>query len=99
MPVLPAFEDDADDLRELLRRNPELRHLRVRKRASLLTVESGPKEDPVPHVRLRRVTLHKWTLEIAIHMGAWQPTGERSSMNDLVALVRQQYPWVLRPIE
>jgi hypothetical protein len=99
MPVLPADEEDAEDLRQLLHRDPDLSHLRVRKRASVLTVESGPKDDPVPHVRLRRLTLHEWTLEIATHMGDWQPTGERAFMKDLVALVRQQYPWVLRPIE
>jgi hypothetical protein len=99
VPLLPADEGDADDLRDLLHRDPHLRHLRVRKRASILTVESGPNKDPVQHVRLRRVTLHKWTLEIATHMGDWQPTGERALMADLVALVREQYPWVLRAVE
>jgi hypothetical protein len=99
VPALPADEDDVDDLRELLHGDPDLRHLRVRKRASVLTVESGPKDDPVQHIRLRRITLHKWTLEIATHMGDWQPTGERALMKEVVALVRQQYPWVLRQIE
>jgi len=99
VPVLAADEDDAEDLRDLLHADPDLRHLRVRKRASVLTVESGPNKDPVQHVRLRRVTLQKWTLEIATHMGDWQPTGERALMTDLVALVREQFPWVLRPVE
>lgn len=99
MPTLPADEDDAEDLRELLHGDPKLRHLRVRKRASVLTVESGPKDDPVQHVRLRRLTLHKWTLEIATHMGDWQPTGERALMKELVAYLRHQCPWVLQAVE
>ena len=67
--------------------------------AKLLTVESGAKDDPVRHVRLRHVTLHKWTLEIATHMGVWQFTGERGLMKDIVNFVRQQCPWVLQPVE
>ena len=99
MPEFHADEGDAEDLRELLHRDPDLRHLRVRKRADLLTVESGAKDDPVRHVRLRHVTLHKWTLEIATHMGVWQFTGERGLMKDIVNFVRQQCPWVLQPVE
>jgi len=99
VPVLAADEDDAEDLRDLLHGDPELRHLRVRKRAAVLTVESGPNKDPVQHVRLRRITLHKWTLEIATHMGDWQPTGDRAFMKDLVVLIREQCRWVLRPRE
>jgi hypothetical protein len=99
VPALPADEDDAEDLRELLHADLDLRHLRVRKRAGVLTVESGPNKDPVQHIRLRRVTLHKWTLEIVTHMGDWEPTGERAFMKDLVVLVREQCPWVLRPRE
>lgn len=99
MPILPADDDDAEDLRELLHRDPDLRHLRVRKRAAVLTVESGSKDDPVQHVRLRRSTGQHWTLEIATHMGRWQPTGERASMNDLVAFVGKHCPWVLQAIE
>jgi hypothetical protein len=99
VPALPADEDDAEDLRDLLHRDPALRHLRVRKRASILTIESGPEDDPVRHARLRRLTLHKWTLEIATHMGQWQPTGERALMKELVAFLREKCPWVLHPVE
>jgi hypothetical protein len=93
----PADDADAEDLRDLLHEHPELRHLRVRRRGALLTVESGAKTDPAQHVRLRRATIHIWTLEIATHMGRWQSTGERGAMRDLVELLQRRFPWVLVP--
>jgi hypothetical protein len=37
-----------------------LDHVRARRRADLLTLESGPKEDPIPHTRFRRIGVNKW---------------------------------------
>lgn len=93
-----ADEDDAEDLLTLLHEHRELRHLRVRRRGSALTIESGSKTDAALHVRLRRATKHLWTLEIATHTGRWQPTGDRAVMPDLVRLLLQQFPWVLAPV-
>jgi hypothetical protein len=99
VPTPPHADDTAaEDLRDLLHEHPELRHLRVRRRGPLLTVESGAKTDPAHHVRLRRATVDLWTLEIATHMGRWQPTGERGAMCDLVELLRGRFPWVLMPV-
>ena len=100
MPKPPhADQDDADDLSELLHAEPNLAHLRVRRRGSVLTIESGPKDDALQHARLRRVTLHKWTLEVATHMGEWQVTGLREPLPDLVRTLQLQFPWVLVPRE
>lgn len=99
MPSRPfADEDDSEDLLALLHEHRELRHLRARRRGGVLTIESGSKLDPVLHIRLRRATKHLWTLEIATHMGRWQPTGERGAMPDLVRLLVQKFPWVLAPV-
>ena len=49
-----------------------LNHLRVRKHGDLIVFESGPKADPVRHIRLRRATRQWYTLEIATHTGQWQ---------------------------
>lgn len=99
MPTLPAADDDdADDLLELLHEQRELKHLRVRRRAGVLTIESGAKTDPATHARLRRATKQLWTLEVATHMGDWQPTGQRGPMRDLVRTLLQQFPWVLAPV-
>jgi hypothetical protein len=92
---LRAEQDDADDLLELLHAKRDLRHLRVRRRGDALTIESGPKGDAVAHARLRRVTKHLWTLEVATHMGDWQPSGLRSLLPDIVRHLEQQFPWVL----
>jgi hypothetical protein len=94
----PADQDDADDLLDLLHANEDLGHLRVRRRGSALTIESGPKPDPVPHARLRRVTKNLWTLEVATHMGSWQPTGLRDLMPNVVRTLLQRFPWILMPI-
>jgi hypothetical protein len=76
-----------------------LDHLRVRKHGDLLIVESGPKDDPVRHLRMRRNTQQWYTLEIATHTGRWQhvPT-IRAPANHVLQTVIDQFPWVLTPI-
>ena len=66
-----AEGSQARQVKQFLRRFPELSHLRVRRRADLLTLESGPTRDPFPHARLRRDTVHLWRLEMATHTGRW----------------------------
>ena len=97
-PPLPD-EDDEDDVREFLARRKDLKHLRVRRRADLLTLESGPADDPVRHARLRRVTVHYWTLECATHTGRWEKTGFRGPMTEMLEVLTSTIPWVLTPIE
>jgi hypothetical protein len=97
-PPLPD-EDDEDDVREFLARRKDLKHLRVRRRADLLTLESGPAGDPVRHARLRRVTVHYWTLECATHTGRWEKTGFRGPMAEMLEVLTSTIPWVLTPIE
>jgi len=80
-------------------RNPICATFRVRRRGGVLTIESGPKNDAVDHARLRRVSKHLWTLEVATHMGDWQATGWRSPLPELVRTLEQQFPWVLIPRE
>jgi hypothetical protein len=96
--TLPAEQDDADDLLALLHANKDLHHLRVRRRGGVLTIESGPKNDAVLHARLRRVTKHLWTAEVATHMGAWQPSGLRAQLPDIARTLQERFPWILAPI-
>jgi hypothetical protein len=99
MPKVPSADPDhAEDLLDLLRAHKELSHLRVRRRGSVLTIESGPKDEPVQHARLCRATVHLWTLEIAAHTGEWQPSGLRGQMHELVDALVGQFPWVLSRI-
>ena len=77
------------------RRPPDLGYV---DRPGLLIVESGPDDDIVPHVRFRRHGAHIWTLEMATHTGAWEPTGFRGQIERLVELVHSDFPWTLEPV-
>jgi hypothetical protein len=90
---------DAEDLADLLVARHGLGHLRVRRRADLLTLESGPQADPVLHVRFRRSSVHYWTLECATHTGRWERTGFRDTLPRLLDLIVAQLPWTITPIE
>jgi len=95
---LHADEDDAVLVREFLAEHEGLDHLRVRRRADLVTLESGPEDDPVHHARLRRLSVHYWTLECATHTGRWEKTGFRGPMKDILHTLVSTIPWVLTPI-
>lgn len=76
-----------------------LTHLRVRKHGDLLVIESGPKNDPVRHLRLRRDTRQWYTLDIATHTGRWERVPMiRASAREVLETVIHQFPWVLTPI-
>lgn len=93
--ALAATEDDVRGIETCLRRFPELAHLRVRRRAALLTIESGEPDDPLPHARLRRLAAKTWQLEIANHMGRWEPTPFRGARDALVEALIADFGWVL----
>lgn len=73
----------------------ELGHLRVRARGAVLTVESGPADDPVPHVRFRRDTVHYWLIEMPLRNGRWDRTQYRGVLDELVDFVAANFPWQL----
>ncbi|MES1178719.1 MAG: hypothetical protein ABUL62_30635 [Myxococcales bacterium] len=76
-----------------------LNHLRVRKHGDLIVFESGPKADPVRHIRLRRATRQWYTLEIHTHTGQWQIVPSiRAGARDVFETVVRELPWVLVPI-
>jgi hypothetical protein len=77
----------------------KLRHLRARKYGQLVIIEFGTKDDPLPHVRLRRDTVHLWSLEIATHTGRWEKTGFRGPLRDLLDLLTTQLPWTLASLD
>lgn len=74
-----------------------LEHLRVRARGPVLTVESGPMDDPVRHVRFRRDTVHLWLVEMPVRGGTWQKTPFRGVLDELVDTVVTTFPWTLAP--
>ena len=98
-PARRAEEKHAVDARDFLAARRGLRHLRVRRRGDLIILESGPTDDPIPHARLRRSTVHLWTLECATHTGRWERTGFRDSLEPLLELLVSTLPWVVAPVE
>jgi hypothetical protein len=96
MPKITAEDYHADELADDLAERG-FDHLRVRRRGPLLTIESGPKHDPVSHARLRRDTVHLWCLEMSTHSGAWEPTPYRDVMDTIVELLTSQFAWALAP--
>lgn len=93
--ALNATDDDVRGVETVLRRSPELAHLRVRRRAALLTIESGEPNEPLAHARLRRVAAKTWQLEIANHMGRWEPTPLCGSRDAIVETLVGDFGWTL----
>ena len=54
-----AQPHDAEAVETYLHETAGLKHLRTRRRADLVIIESGAEEDPWPHTRLRRVGVHR----------------------------------------
>lgn len=93
--ALTATDDDVRGVETVLRRSPELAHLRVRRRAALLTIESGEPNEPLAHTRLRRVAAKTWQLEIANHMGRWEPTPLCGPRDAIVETLVGDFGWTL----
>lgn len=93
-----AVEDHhTEEVLEHLAEYEGLQHVRARRRADVLTLESGPKNDVVPHTRFRRVGVHKWQIEMPLRGGGWDRTPLRGQLVESVHLVVTQFPWMLAP--
>ncbi len=92
-------ELDFDTAEEFFAELLSYRHLRVRRRADLLTIESGSPRDPVPHARLRQVTVHLWRLEMPTHSGRWETTPFRDELTALLEMLVSDFSWALAPID
>jgi hypothetical protein len=92
-----ATEYDVEGLQHRLRADARLRHLRVRKHGSTMILESGPTEDPIPRVRLRKDGVHLWILE-ARGRSRWEPTGFRAGIETLLDTLVEALPWVIAPL-
>ena len=94
-----ADKFDVEEVTDFLAPRRKLAHLRVRRRGPLITLESGPADDPIPHARFRRTSVHLWMLECATHTGRWERTGYRANLETLLKLLTKELPWVLTPID
>jgi hypothetical protein len=85
----------ADEVLKRLADFEGLDHIRARRRADLLTLESGPKTDAIPHTRFRRVGVHRWQLEMPLRGGGWDRTPDRAQLMELLDAVIKNYGWML----
>jgi hypothetical protein len=99
MTKLKADSSAASYAQHLLNVAHGLTHLRTRHRADIVTIESGPANDPVAHARLKRVGVHLWILEIADHRGRWEPAPVRATLEASLAALVSDFGWVLTPID
>jgi hypothetical protein len=90
---------DADAVAACLQAKPGLGHLRTRRRADLVVIESGPQDDPWPHARLRRVGVHQWRLEMSMHTGRWEVTPFQAQRDEIVQLLIENFGWTLAPVD
>jgi hypothetical protein len=98
MPKLLAEDPHVDQVTQAFAEYEGLEHLRVRRRADLVVVESGEAEDPVLHARFRRVATRTWALEMATHTGRWQPSGVTGTLERVVEALIQDFGWTLAQI-
>lgn len=95
MAKFTAEQPDADAIEHYLRETRGLDHLRTRRRADVVVIESGPERARVPHARLRRVGVGLWCLEMATHTGRWEPTPIRAQRDELVRVLVEDFAWAL----
>ena len=98
MAKLTAEPTDADALESFLHQGG-FSHLRVRRRGDLLTIESGPDDEPFPRARLRRVGAQSWRLEMATHTGRWELTPIHGRRDDVQRLLVDDFPWTIADSE
>ena len=99
MTKLKADSSAASYAQHLLKVAHGLTHLRTSQRADVITIESGPIDDPVAHARLKRVGVHLWVLEIAEHSGRWEPAPVRATLEASLTALVGDFGWVLTPID
>ena len=98
MPAPPVDRWTLLGLQSRLRNNRALSHLRAVKRSPLITLVSGPEDDPWRHVRFRRDTVHLWRLEIAVRGDRWERTPFRTDLDELFELLTTELSWVIAPV-
>jgi len=88
---------DVHIVEQLLARHEKLTHVRVRRHADLLILESGPSDNPLRHARLRRETIQYWRLEMPSH-GRWERTPIRGTEEQVLEILIDDFGWMLAPI-
>jgi len=76
---------------------PTCKHLRCRKRANTIVIESGPAEDTFPHLRLRKLSAKSWGIDASNHTGRWERMPFQGPLLEVLPMVAESFPWLLAP--
>lgn len=97
MPKFAAEEHHRHDVEKTVH-DAGATHIRVRRRADVLTLESEVSGSVFPHARLRRVAVSLWIIQMPSR-GAWQPTPFRGRLPEMLGvLLTELSPW-LAPVD
>jgi hypothetical protein len=99
MSTLRAEDDHLEDVEDFLASRKQLKHLRARRRGDAIIIESGPKNAPSLHARLRRISVSRWSLDMPDHRGRWEPTPYTDTLEPLLKQLVKDFPWALVPAE
>lgn len=76
-----------------------LTHLRVKRFGKALLVVSGDPADPFNHFRLKLLPRQQWAVSMGTRGDKWEPTPFQGTFTEVVALVTENFPWILEPRE
>lgn len=72
-----------------------LTHLRCQARSGAITIESGPKADPDPRIRLKKLSPVVWMVEEFHHSGRWASLPIQAPLLDALSTVATDFSWLL----
>lgn len=73
----------------------KLKHLRCRRRAAAVIIESGPEDDALGHLRLRKLSATTWAVDEFHHSGRWASLPIQAPLSDALGAVVADFSWVL----
>lgn len=97
MPV-PATDTDVSAVASFLAA-PTCKHLRCRKRADTIVIESGPSDDAMPRLRLRKLSPKNWSIDASTHHGRWERMPFQGALLEVLPMVAESFPWLLAPTD
>lgn len=77
-----------------LAERPELSHIKVRVRGNVLTLESIEEGITYPHARFKRISVHKYMLEMPVKT-RWECTFIEGTVDELLEILVEKFPWCL----
>jgi hypothetical protein len=72
----------------------KLKHLRCRQRAGAIIVESGPDDDALGHVRLRKLSAQNWAADEFHHTGRWAPLPIEAPLTEALRAIAADFSWL-----